>query len=304
MRTRETGAGATARGPGFAVLAAAMVVVFVPYGVSAQLVDRCFDSQLEPWAPIEGTHTLDTEPRDPPSAEYDTQLFPPRLLFDGRPIDRAPEWRRIEIPEGALPVPRRYRSWKLDGDTLRLALTDGLSGVRGWFVEAAGVWQGTLETVTDHGGSQRFRRDARLVGADCGSPPPVPASSDPPAPRTVPAIDGPSLSVGRRVPDVYTLDPDPRVGAGGWLMGFEPAGDWGGAERILVTLGVDSLVARFEMRYAEGFDTGALARHLVAEFGPGRPDAPWLTWSNHSTRSFFQESGSPRVVFIDTTLGR
>ncbi len=271
---------------------------------SAQLVDGCFDSTLGPWAPIEGTHTLDTEPREPPSAEYDTQLFPPRLLFDGRPIDRARGWNRLEVPEGALPVPRRYRSWRMDGDTLRLSLSDGFFGVRGQFVNEEAVWRGTLETVTDQGGAQRFRRDAVLRRVDCGSPPPVPASSDPLAPRTVPAAGGPPLSVGRPVPAAYAIDPDPRVGEGGWLTGFEPAGEWAAAERILLTLGADSLVARIEVRYAEGFETGELARRLVEEFGPGQPDAPWLSWSNHSTRAFFQESGDPRVVLVDTTLGR
>lgn len=280
-----------------------LLLVVAPAG-QAQLAGRCYDSSFEPWEPIEGTHTLDAEPPAPPSAEHDTRLFPPRLLFGVEPVQRAPDWNRVEIPEGALPLPRPFRSWRLEGDTLRIGLTDGFSGVRGWFVERDGGWQGSIETVTDHGGSQRFRRSAALEEAACDSPPPVPASADPPAPRSVLAIGGPPLEVGRRVPEPYGIDPDPRVGNGGWLMGFEPGGYWSGAERFLVFLDADAIVWRIEVRYPEGFDASQVARGLVQDFGTGVPDAPWLSWSNHSTRAFLQESGAPRAVLMDTTLGR
>lgn len=83
-----------------------------------------------------------------------------------------------------------------------------------------------------------------------------------------------------------------------------PFGPWAGAERILIRQTPDGRIFEIQVGYPEGTDTESLAAALVDDFGPGDPEAPWLTWRNHSTRSLFQRSGRPRVVLLDTTLGR
>lgn len=284
-----------------------MAVGFSLIGVAearAQLAGRCFDSSFGPWEPIEGTHTLPSDPPPPPGPEHETQLFPPRLLLDGRPFHRDRRWNRVEVPDGALPVPRPYRIWRLEADTLRVSLTDGFTGSRGRFVIEGERWTGTVEYAIDNGGVQRYDRDAALVEVDCTSEPPIPASADPPSPRAVPGDSGPPLELGEPLPEIYRVTLDPRFRAGGPVIGFVPAGVWDGADLVRVHFGPDDRISEIELIYPEGFSMDDLAEALIGEFGAGDPASSWLMWRNHSTRTFLRRSGRPDVVLLDTTLGR
>lgn len=272
----------------------------------AQLVGQCFDSTLGEWTPIPDTHFGPGEPAPPPRSELEARFhgFPPRLLFSGRPFERDSAWNRVEIPVGALPVPKPFRIWRVEADTLEISLSDGFTGVRARLTDAGGAWRGALELRTDAGGTQRYERTIALTRNDCASEPPVPASADDPLPREVPAAGGPALRLGEPLPAAYSYEPDSRMRDGGWLIGFEPSGFWSGADRILVSFGADARLAKVEIRYSRGFDTSRLAEGLVDGYGPGIPDAPWPSWWNSDTRVFLQRSGTPRVVLIDTTLTR
>jgi len=268
-----------------------------------QLVDRCFDAELGAWSPIEGTHVGDGDPVGPPSEGPDSvsYAFPPRVLLTGEAPVRDGRSRayRLDVPPGALEVPKPHRSWWLDGDTLSIRLADGLTGTDAALLRSNDGWVGSLRNRSDMLGTQLYARPIVLREADCDTDPPVPASSDAPAPRSVPAGTGPGLELARPVPPDYSTRP---VRSFLLVSGLEPAGVWAGSDSVFVRVNSDGLVSDIEIRYPEGFDPGPLGVELVEEFGSGRDDAPWLAWRNRTTRALLQVGRRARVLLTDPRM--
>ena len=282
------------------LLVAAIAASPAPSG--AQLASACFDSALGPWTPIPGTHHLEGEPAPPPSATQDSIFyeFPPRILLTGTPVGRGDGGSyRIDVPKGALPSSKPFRSWRVVGDTLHMSLGDGFTIVQAALTRASDRWVGHVRMWSDNVGRQLYRRPISLLEMDCASEPPVPAAADPVAPRSIPSSNGPPLTLAETIPEGYVVQ---EVRSFQMIREFEPAGYWEGVDSVLVQVNRDGLVERIEMRYPRGFDTSTLEAGLRSDFGPGRSDAPWPTWGNRITRVYLQAGSFVRVLMIDPSM--
>lgn len=280
-----------------------LMVLLLTSETAAQLSGRCFDADLGGWSPIAGTHLVDGPPVGPPSESADSMFyaFPPRVLFtDEAPsrMDRSGAYR-LDIPEQALQVPKPFRWWTLQGDSLSVGLSDGFTSVTASLRRSNDGWEGLLRTRSDNMGTQRYERLIVLRGVDCDSEPPVLASSDAAAPRSVPSSTGPPLELARPVPSDYMTEP---VRSFLLVQGLEAAGPWAGSDSVLVRVNRDGLISRIELRYPQGFDAGPLEAELLAEYGPGRPDSSWPVWWNRTTRSSLQVGSRVRLRMIDPRM--
>lgn len=289
-------------------LLGAAFAALVPWSPAhAQLAGECFDARLGQWSAIAGTHTLSGDPSPPPDQSRDSvyYAFPPRILLTDSVSSEDPNlWFRVEVPEGALPVPKSYQVWRREGDSVRIVLSDGFSSVRSVLVAEDDRWAGTLRTRSDNVGRQLYKRSIELRRVDCESAPPIAASAQVPAPRRVQGQSGGDLELGSPVPPGYTLGPVSERSGFEAVEHFVPAGYWVGAMSVHVRRTTDGRIAQIYVRYPEEFDYSALQAGLVADFGPGRDGAPWLSWENRSTRSFLQTDNLGRVVLYDPRLGR
>ena len=280
-----------------------LAVLLMASEAEAQLANHCFDAELGGWSPIEGTHLGDGAPVGPPSESADSMFyaFPPRVLF----TDEAPPRGggrgvyRLDIPARALQVPKPFRWWTLQGDSLLVGLGDGFTSVAAVLRRSDDGWVGLLRNRSDNVGGQLYERPIVLRETDCDSEPPVLASSDAPAPRSVPSSTGPPLQLGRPMPSDYSTEP---VRSFLVVRGLEPAGHWAGSDSVLVQVNADGLISHIEVRYPEGFDSGPLEAELIAGFGPGRADSPWPAWWNRTTRSSLQVGSRVRVMLIDPRM--
>lgn len=287
---------------GRATLICATTLVLAAKPALGQLSGRCFDATLGTWSRIEGTHRLAGDPAPPPDQSLDSLLyaFPPRLLLSDLPPRRGGEdWRRVEVPDGALPVPKPFQRWRVDGDSLQIFLGDGFTSASSTLRRDQGRWHGILRTRSDNMGTQLYSRPIELRETACASPPPALASADVPAPRMVPSSSGPPIVLAQPVPEVYAVQPLRRLE---WVVGPRLSGYWAGSDSVFVRRNRDGLVSQIDIRYPEGFDATALEDGLRAEFGSGRPDAPWLSWWNRSTRASLQAGGRVRVLLIDPRM--
>ena len=279
---------------------------------SGQLSGRCFDATLGPWSPIEGTHTLDGPPVPPPDqSSFLGYEFPPRVLLTALPLRRgSEEWRRVDVPEGALPVARPFRNWRATEDSLWISLSDRFTSTLSVLVRAPDRWAGILRNSSDNVGTQLYSRPIELQEADCQSPPPVPASGDTPAPRVVPSSSGPPIALAELLPDVYEVRlSQSRFSSAEWVVDPAPSGYWVGTDSVRVGRNRDGLVSEIDVRYPEGFDPTALRSGLLAEFGSGRAvtiggsSVDRLSWQNGSTRaSLLIGGGLVRVLLIDPRM--
>jgi hypothetical protein len=287
-----------------------LIVSFVAFGTvllcstsaAAQLSGSCFDATMGSWSPIVGTHSGDRPPARAPDQSGDSMFyaFPPRILLSAdSPRGGGDGWSRVEVPQGALPVPKPFMGWRAEEDSLWVGMGDGFTSTSSALARGQDAWEGVLRTRSDNLGSQLYSRPITLRETDCESPPPVPASADAPAPRVVLSSAGPHIALGETVPDVYQLQP---VRSFEMVMGLVLDSYWVGSDSVLIHRNEDGLISEIDIRYPEGFDPSALRAGLLEEFGPGQPDAPWLSWWNRSTRSILQTGGRIRVLLIDPRM--
>lgn len=280
-----------------------LVTLLMASESAAQLANRCFDANLGEWSPIEGTHLADGPPAGPPSESPDSMFyaFPPRVLLTDEPPPRmdGSDIYRLDVPPEALQVPKPFRWWSLQGDSLSVGLGDGFTSVTGVLRRSGHAWVGSLRNWSDNGGTQLYERRIELRRVDCASEPPVLASLDPPAPRSVPSTTGPPLQLGRPVPSDYVTEP---VRSMFVVRGLQAPAPWAGSDSIFVRLNSDGLISHIELRFPEGFDSEPLESELLATFGSGRVDAPWPAWWNRTTRSSLQVGGRVRVLLIDPRM--
>lgn len=282
---------------------ALLMILVLTSETEAQLAGRCFDADLGGWSAIEGTHLVDGPPVGPPNESPDSMsfAFPPRVLF----TDEAParmggsEGYRLDVPSEALQVPKPFRWWTLQGDSLSVGLASRFTGVTAVLGPSQDGWEGRLRNWSDNRGTQLYERPIVLREVDCASEPPVLASSDAAAPRSVPSSNGPPLQLARPVPSDYMTEP---VRSFLVVQGLQAAGPWAGSDSVLVGVNNDGLIFHIELRYPEGFDAGPLQTELLAEFGPGRTDSPWPAWWNRTTRSSLQLGSRVRVLMIDPLM--
>lgn len=282
---------------------AVVMVLLLTSETAAQLSGRCFDADLGGWSPIEGTHQGDRPPVGPPSQSPDSMsyVFPPRVLFTDEVPSRmsGSDGYRVDIPPQAIQVPKPFRWWTLLGDSLSVGLSSGFTGVTAVLRRSQDGWDGLLRNWSDNMGTQLYERPIVLREVDCDSEPPMLASSDAAAPRSVPSSTGPPLELARPVPSDYMTEP---VRSFLVVQGLEAAGSWAGSDSVLVSVNSDGLISHIELRYPEGFDAGPLEAELLAEFGPGRTDSSWRAWWNRTTRSSLQLGSRVRVLMIDPRM--
>jgi hypothetical protein len=271
-------------------------------GASGQTQGVCFDADLGPWSPIEGTHTQTGEPAGPPSESLDSLFysFLPRVMLTGADFSSAPDdWFGVEVPAGALSVPKPFRSWRRAGDSLWIRLSDGFTGTNSAMARTGDGWVGILRASSDNGGVQLYQRSIELRPADCRSPPPALASDDVPAPHSIPSGSGGDLVLERPVPEEYRLV---AVRSMHQVVGIDPTGYWAGAETVLVRLNADDLVAEIHVGYPEGFDGATLRDGLLGDFGIGARGLSGPSWWNRSTRTFLSVEGRVAVQMIAPRL--
>ena len=129
-------------------LATLFAIALATAPASGQLSGRCFDATLGPWSPIEGTHRQDGPPAPPPDPSGSlVYAFPPRVLLTALPPRSnrgSEEWRRVDVPEGALPVPKPFQSWRAAEDSLWIFLNDGFANTLSALARAPDGWVGIL----------------------------------------------------------------------------------------------------------------------------------------------------------------
>lgn len=288
-----------------AATVSAVLVLGMPPMALAQS-GACYDVALGPWSSIEGTASTPEQHRPPPDESPDSlsYLFPPRIRLTDEPARSGRQGSlSMVVPAGALPVPKSHLMWeRIDTDRIRVSAEDWTSGVRGWLTGSEDRWSGTLQSWSHQLGLERYDRPIRLDLVDCATPPPVPASADPPAPRAVPSASGPPLRLGEPVPEGYELRP---VRSFELVANLDPGGYWAGADSVLVVRNEDERVKWIEVRYPQGFEGAALRGGLFGDFGQGVADRPWASWENRTTRGYLQlarSEGRTRVILIDPRM--
>ena len=128
----------------------------------------CYDATVGQW--VVETYAGELEPRPGDSGDYRWERLPRRLRLlapeDGGPIDIS-----IVAPEGSgLRVARRIMWAKVDGASLRLAFSNGFSGMTATLRRSGDGWSGIAQTFTDVLPHQVNARTVLLSRADCDAP--------------------------------------------------------------------------------------------------------------------------------------
>jgi hypothetical protein len=286
-------------------LIAVGLVVAAPNGATAQVAGECYDVVAGTWEPIDSTHIADVPRPESPDVSADSVVYalPPRLQLSQRPsgLER-PGVFRLEVPAGALPVPHRITTWRTTGDSLELHVSTGFAGSVTRLVREGSGWAGVARSFTDVIGVLRFERPIRLRRVDCASPPPVPASVDPPLPRVVTTSGGATLALGDTLPDGVRTEPR---SSGALRVHVEVVDVFAGADTVVAVMSPDRRLGRIELRYPGGFDLSGILTHLRQRYGPGRelPGSGTLFWSNRTTGMFVSPDGPrPRLALWDPRL--
>ena len=227
--------------------------------------------------------------------------------------ERSVDWGvfRLEVPETSQQVPYSVRTWHMSGDELNLRLSTGLSGVDAQLRRDGPVWQGMLRTATDNLGAPRYERSIVLAQADCASPPPIPASADPPLPRTIELVSGVRLEVGRPLPDGVETRPRP---SGALTVVGEPTGIFAGATTIAARVNREAVAYLVELHFPADFDHDRLVERIDSAVATQhRVPRPMVvdgiehrlrgaSWRNRTTTVYvFPSSGDDavRLILID-----
>lgn len=281
------------------------LILLLARPVAAQVEGSCYNIAASgPWMPIDATAASPALRRPPPDQSDDSITFsvPTRIQLSGRPSRGG---FTVEIPEGALQTPHRFRFWQMAADSLNLVFSTGFAGTRGNFGRSGSGWVGSLGTLSDQGGTQLYKRAFSLTQVDCNAPPPQPASLDRRLPRAIQLSSGQYLELGRALPAGISVVPR-RLGA--LTVVAETAGLFAGADTVIALVNGEALVARVEVHYPSAFDLNGLVERIEAEFGPalslGDRGAGWL---NRTTTAYAFPSSAPgqavRIILLDPRLG-
>ena len=265
--------------------------------------NACYDISVGPWAPIDSTHTAPL-PRPPaPDVSADSMFYslPSRVQLDmAAPYPGAPvEAHLLRVPSDALQVPHSLLMWQTHGDSLVLSISTGFAGTVSRVSRTGLNWVGWARTFSDVGGLLRYRRPIRLDRVDCDTPPPIPASADPPLLRGFEFEGIGLLQLGDSLPTTVNVVPR-RSGAVTLLV--EAKGLWAGADTVVARLSPSGHLQHIELRYPEGRDLTAAAQAVQERYGPGQAplDSSGFYWRNRTTELFVTpKGGRPRVMVLD-----
>lgn len=269
--------------------------------LSAQ-VGRCYDISTGEWFPIDSTHRVEAPRPERPDLSADSVIYslPVRVRLDSVPSPYAPEAGNMvfSVPVNTLQVPHRWRSWRSNGDSLRLVLSTGYSGTVTQLVRSGGGWEGNATTFSDNRGFLRFLSTVRLEPTDCEVPPAIPATADRPLLRSITLTSGKRLALGEPLP--AGTDTQPRR-SGALTVLDDASGRWMGTDTIVALVNRQGLVSRIELRYPEGFDLGPALQSLEAEYRSGNTwgDANWWSWRNRTTTMSLRLDHRPRLTLED-----
>ena len=241
----------------------------------------CLDVTVGPW--VVDTYVDRLHPRD----RHEWHRIPPRIRFGG-PDDRRPSLTRIVVPEDDPDAPHiRFAGAELDGDSLRMHLTDGFTGVRATLGRSGDGWTGTARTVSDALPYQMSARPVAMSRVDCESPLPIPGDESHPLGRVVELEGGQAITLGEPLPEqleTATLPPfdwnwfwptvfaeleltTPRnaVSVVGRTRGF-----FGATDSIQVHTDPDGLVYSVRLLYVDPGTPETLEERLLGRYGaPG-----------------------------------
>ena len=246
----------------------------------------CLDVTVGPW--VVDTYVDSLYPRARESQEW--YSIPPRIMFAG-PHERIPSQTRIVVPEGAPAMPAGYSSGltggRIEGDSLRIAFSDGYTGMMAKLGRSGDGWTGTMSTFTDIIPHQVDARPVAMSPVDCESPLPVPGDESHPLGRVVELEGGQAITLGEPLPEqleTVALPPfdwnrrwstrmtereltTPRnaVGVVGRTRGL-----FGTTDFIQVHTDPDGLVYSVRLLYVDAGAGGTLEERLRSQYGaPG-----------------------------------
>ena len=277
----------------------------------------CYDVTEGAWA--QDTSQEYPIPSTPPhDLGVDSMWYqvPPRIELiaemEGSPRVGGP-WV-LATPRGALPAPHWFTSWTVRGDSLRLGLSTGLSGVEGWLLNEAAQWVGVARTFSDNVGTQPYVRRIALERVGCDSPPPVPIDAMRVVTRSVELVDGTTITLGEPLPrSLETMDrPSGAMRVFGTTTGLFASTD---SIVVLPPAGPDDEPPRpislVQMRFAPPLDRADTMRLLTALLGD--PDSSSLDandffaarWASRTTtlRVRGGPGGISRISMSDPRIG-
>lgn len=274
----------------------------------------CLDVTVGPW--VVDTYVDRLHPRASESHEW--YRIPPRIRFGG-PDDRRPSLTRIVVPEDHPNASRvRYAGAEIDGDSLRMHLTDGFTGVRATLGRSGDGWTGTARSVSDAIPYQMSARPVAMSPVDCESPLPVPGDESAPLGRVVELEGGLAITLGEPLPEqleTVALPPFdwhwflPTVIAETELTTPRNAvsvvgrtrGLFGATDSIQVHTDPDGLVYSVRLLYVDPAALGTLEERLRSQYGApgtasGVPDVH--IYRNPSTSLWLRPWASTRTEIL------
>lgn len=272
----------------------------------------CLDVTVGPW--VVETY----EDRLHPRASHESYRIPPRIRFGG-PDDRRPSLTRIVVPEDDPAASHvRFAGAELDGDSLRMHLTDGFTGVSATLGRSGDGWTGTARSESDVIPYQMNARPVAMSPVDCESPLPVPGDESAPLGRVVELEGGQAITLGEPLPEqleTVALPPfdwtwvlptriaemeltTPRNGVG--VVG-RTRGLFGATDSIQVHTDPDGLVYSVRLLYVDAGARETLEDRLRSQYGApgtasGVPDVH--IYRNPSTSLWLRPWSSSRAEIL------
>lgn len=277
------------------MIAASTLFVVPVHGAAQDSLTGCYDLELGPWT------------SDIPSESDSLYVTPPpRIRLDsaqGRGLGDRPQNFALTPAPGALPSLHRYSWWKWTSpDSIELAWTTGLSGLRMHLAVEGSVLSGIAETFWDFT-RERQRAQAVATPVACDSALPEEERMSYRFPRGIGFEDADSVLLGLPLPRTG-LDVEEEDGRiyevhrvrGRFAAPFEEAE----SARVAVDP-EEGAVRRIRVRYPEGEDYDRIIERMVAAFGQ-----PTNRWSRELDSGYvsWMTSWSGRLVSIGAYGGR
>lgn len=240
----------------------------------------------------EGEWVLDEETRDyarePIPYEYDADSvyfqIPPRIQVVGQ---------QVVVPPNALPVPS-FRGSVINGDELRLGVSNGYVGVGATLHRSGDGWTGVARTFSDVIPHQVYERPIELASVACDSPPPVSINAMRPLARTVELEGGELIRLGNPIPESLATR---TRSAGDWTVIGRTTGLFGTTDSITVWLHPTTRVVReIRLSYPGDGAYSVMESRLRDVFGSSEDEG---SYRNRITFLSLVRNGGTRILLED-----